>query len=119
MFYHIHHFNINFTCGCYYYYYMSGQNVLIQYFFQNRNLKKNSFKIKGRLKHFESFTVELILSNHQGCISCINYPSNKLCFIRQVLNKPERAIHLVNVWLLFCVLFSELFTGFLSSLFKV
>jgi len=29
------------------------------------------------------------LSYHQDCISCINYPSNKLSFIRQVLNKSR------------------------------
>jgi len=29
------------------------------------------------------------LSYHQGCISCINYPSNKLSFIRRVLNKSR------------------------------
>jgi len=34
--------------------------------------------------------IVLILSYHQGCISCINYPSNKLSFIRWVLNKSRR-----------------------------
>jgi len=51
-----------------------------------------------------------ILFYHQGYISCINYPSNKLCFIRRVLNKPRRKIHWVNVRLLFRALFFELFT---------
>ena len=30
-----------------------------------------------------------MLSYHQGCISRINYPSNKLSFIRRVLNKSR------------------------------
>ena len=36
---------------------------------------------------FRPFTVILIFILPLGCISCINYPSNKLSFIRRVLNK--------------------------------
>ena len=35
--------------------------------------------------HFQTH----ILSYHQGCIICINYPSNKLSFIRRVLNQSR------------------------------
>jgi len=56
--------------------------------------KYNTVSSKGIWHHaFEMFslnTLHLVLSYHQGCISCINYPSNKLSFIRRVLNKSHR-----------------------------
>jgi len=51
----------------------------------------NSYKWKPCSDYFKVHKCnihEYNLSYHQGCISCINYPSNKLSFIRWVLNKP-------------------------------
>ena len=59
--------------------------------------------------------VDTFLSYHQGCTSCINYPSNKLrCWIN--LNC---AIHWVNAFLLFRALCSEVFTCFSVLYFDV
>ena len=54
-----------------------------------------------------------ILFYHQGCVSCINYPSNKLSFIRRVLNK-SRTRNLLGQRLVVvsCVIFRGFYSFF-------
>ena len=56
---------------------------------------------------------KFILSYHQGCISCINYPSNKLSFIRRALNKSRTHNSLgQRMVVVSSGFFSEIFTRF-------
>ena len=60
----------------------------------------------------KQFYAKHILSYHQGCISCIKYPSNKLSFIRRVLNKSCRHNLLGYRLVVVSSVFSEVFTRF-------
>jgi len=60
------------------------------------------------------------LSYHQGCISCINYPSNKLSFIRRVLNKSRTRNSLgQRLVVVSYVIFRVFYSLLLSYLFNV
>jgi len=61
-----------------------------------------------------------LLSYHQGCISRINYPSNKLSFIRRVLNKSRMRNSLGQRHVaVSCVIFRGFSLDFLSYIFDV